>query len=39
MDRNPNNGGEGPKWVAPRRSKPGLCVFNVTTACLYLSAA
>jgi len=27
------------KWVAPRRSKPGLYIFTVPTACLFLSVA
>jgi len=25
------------KWVVPRGSKSGLCIFSVTTACLCLS--
>jgi len=32
MDQNPKKGGEGSKkWVAQRRSKPELQIFNVTT--------
>jgi len=27
------------KWPAQRRSKPELCLFNATTACLCLSVA
>jgi len=30
---------KGQKWITPRRSKPELCIFNVTSACLCLSLA
>jgi len=40
IGRDPNKGRERfKKWVAPRRSKPELCIFNVTIACLFRSVA
>jgi len=33
----PTSVAKGQTWVAPRRSKPKLCIFNITTACLCLS--